>query len=267
MPETEENADDAIDQQNKPTYSAKDEKKQRSDPDVNVNVRIHRPRSAPLRNESKIQHHEDRRSTTHSNQEQLLAIFTIKNYGDNEMHWFWMVLVCILLLFAWFPGPSREEKKNKRQARWNRKQLEEIEEKISRYKRTADPTCDDWRSSWPVSVFLSRGAATWWQSPTREPPLRFDAQDRPESSTLVTEDAMERGGHTDLDTSSLADTYGSKLQDRGHNRSVRRRGADHEEHPFTSPSHRPMTERSRGVDREAGDGARNNQDPRAHNRR
>ena len=30
------------------------------------------------------------------------SIFTTKNYGDNEMHWFWMVLVCALLLFAWW---------------------------------------------------------------------------------------------------------------------------------------------------------------------
>ena len=29
------------------------------------------------------------------------STFTTKNYGDNEMHWFWMVLVCILLLFAY----------------------------------------------------------------------------------------------------------------------------------------------------------------------
>ena len=30
------------------------------------------------------------------------SIFTTKNYGDNEMHWFWMVLVCVLLLFAYW---------------------------------------------------------------------------------------------------------------------------------------------------------------------
>ena len=30
------------------------------------------------------------------------SIFTTKNYGDTEMHWFWMVLVCVLLLFAWW---------------------------------------------------------------------------------------------------------------------------------------------------------------------
>ena len=28
-------------------------------------------------------------------------VFAMKNYGDNEMHWFWMVLICALLLFAW----------------------------------------------------------------------------------------------------------------------------------------------------------------------
>ena len=30
------------------------------------------------------------------------SIFMTKNYGDSEMHWFWMVLVCALLLFAWW---------------------------------------------------------------------------------------------------------------------------------------------------------------------
>ena len=29
------------------------------------------------------------------------SILTTKNYGDNEMRWFWMVLVCVLLLFAY----------------------------------------------------------------------------------------------------------------------------------------------------------------------
>ena len=45
------------------------------------------------------------------------SIFTTKNYGDSEMHWFWMVLVCVLLLFAYWklrrhcrcPGPSKED--------------------------------------------------------------------------------------------------------------------------------------------------------------
>ena len=51
-----------------------------------------------------------------------------------------MVLICALLLFAWWklrrfckcPGLSKEEKKNKRQARRNKKELEEMEEKIYR---------------------------------------------------------------------------------------------------------------------------------------
>ena len=71
------------------------------------------------------------------------SIFTTKNYGDSEMHWFWMVLICALLLFDWWklrryckcPGLSKQERKDKRQARWNKRQLEEIEEKINRYER------------------------------------------------------------------------------------------------------------------------------------
>ena len=70
------------------------------------------------------------------------SVFTTKNYGNSEMHWFWMVLICALL-FAWWklcryckcPGPSKEDRRNKRQAKWYRRQLEEIEEKISRYER------------------------------------------------------------------------------------------------------------------------------------
>ena len=62
-------------------------------------------------------------------------MITTKNYGDNEMYWFWMVLICALLLFAWWklqrfcrcPGPSKEDRKNKRQAKWKRRQLEQIE--------------------------------------------------------------------------------------------------------------------------------------------
>ena len=125
------------------------------------------------------------------------SIFNTKNYGDNEMHWFWMVLICALQLFVWCklrryckcPGLSKQDRKNKRQAKWNRRQLEEIEEKISRYERkledirslrnslglepgvnssflgflsAADQSCEDWRNSWPVSIFPSRAAATWW---------------------------------------------------------------------------------------------------------
>ena len=62
-------------------------------------------------------------------------MFTTKNYGDNEMHWFWTVLICALLRFCGCPGPSKEDRKNKRQAKWNRRQLEEIEEKINQYER------------------------------------------------------------------------------------------------------------------------------------
>ena len=61
------------------------------------------------------------------------------------MHWFWMVLICALFLFVWWklrhycksPGPSKEDRQNKKQVKWNRRQLEEIEEKISRYEREA----------------------------------------------------------------------------------------------------------------------------------
>ena len=57
-----------------------------------------------------------------------------------------MVLICALLLFAWWklrryckcPGPSKQDRKNKRQAKWNRRQLEGIEEKISQYERKLD---------------------------------------------------------------------------------------------------------------------------------
>ena len=55
------------------------------------------------------------------------SIFTTKNYGDSEMHWFWMVFVCALILFAWwklrrycrYPGPSKEDHKERREARWH----------------------------------------------------------------------------------------------------------------------------------------------------
>ena len=50
------------------------------------------------------------------------------------MHWFWMVLVCVLLLFAYWklrrfcqcPGPSKEEHKH---------QLDNIERQIEKYER------------------------------------------------------------------------------------------------------------------------------------
>ena len=124
------------------------------------------------------------------------------------MHWFWMVLVCVLLLFAYWklrrfcrcPGPSKEERKDKRQARWNKRQLEEIEEKIDRNERKledirslrnylglgpganssalefssiVDQSSHAWRSSWPVRIYPSQAAATWWRSPAREQTLTY----------------------------------------------------------------------------------------------
>ena len=52
------------------------------------------------------------------------SIFTTKNYSDSKMHWFWMVLVCALILFAWWklrqycrcPGPSKEDHKERWEA-------------------------------------------------------------------------------------------------------------------------------------------------------
>ena len=66
-----------------------------------------------------------------------------KNYGDNEMHWFWMVLVCVLLLFAWWklrrycrcPGPSKDDRRACKEAKWHKRQLDEIEKQIEKYKR------------------------------------------------------------------------------------------------------------------------------------
>ena len=106
------------------------------------------------------------------------------------MHWFWMVLICALILFAWWklrrfcscPGPSKEDRKNKCQARWNQRQLDEIEEKINKYEKkledirslrnslglgpganssalkfssVADQSSDAWRSSWMASEHIS----------------------------------------------------------------------------------------------------------------
>ena len=71
------------------------------------------------------------------------SIFTTKNYGDNKMHWFWMVLVCVLLLFAYWklrrfcrcPGPSKEDRRAKREAKWHKHQLDNIEKQIEKYER------------------------------------------------------------------------------------------------------------------------------------
>ena len=44
------------------------------------------------------------------------SIFTTKNYGDNEMHWFWMVLICALLLFVWWGHQRRIARRDERPA-------------------------------------------------------------------------------------------------------------------------------------------------------
>ena len=57
------------------------------------------------------------------------------------MHWFWMVLVCVLLAFAYWklrkscrcPDPSSEEKRAKREAKWHKHQLDNIEKRIEKY--------------------------------------------------------------------------------------------------------------------------------------
>ena len=54
-----------------------------------------------------------------------------------------------------------------------------------------------------------------------------------EQNSRDTADAMELGGHTDMDTSAWADQYqsGAKLPNRGHHGPVGCRGTKHEEHP------------------------------------
>ena len=59
------------------------------------------------------------------------------------MHWFWMVLVCALLLFAWWrlhhycrcPGPSKDDRQARKEAKWHKRQLDEIEKQIEKYER------------------------------------------------------------------------------------------------------------------------------------
>ena len=97
----------------------------------------------PSTTSTETQHQNNPRNSPHTVTGNSYSIFTTENYGDNEMHWFWMVLICTLLLFAWWklrryckcPGPSKQEHKDKRQAKWNRRQLEEIEEKINHYEK------------------------------------------------------------------------------------------------------------------------------------
>ena len=45
------------------------------------------------------------------------------------------------------------------------------------YLSAVEQSSDDWRNSWPVSIFPSQAAVTWWQSPTREQPLTYDGPD------------------------------------------------------------------------------------------
>ena len=71
------------------------------------------------------------------------SIFTTKNYEDSKMPWFWMVLVCLLLLFAYWklrrfcrcPGPSKDERRARKEAKWHKHQLDEIEKQIEKYER------------------------------------------------------------------------------------------------------------------------------------
>ena len=59
------------------------------------------------------------------------------------MHWFWMVLACVLLLFAYWklrrfckcPGPSHEDRRAKREAKRHKHQLDNIEKQIEKYER------------------------------------------------------------------------------------------------------------------------------------
>ena len=61
---------------------------------------------------------------------------TTKNYGYNEMHWLWMVLVCVLLLLAWWKlrkvlqVPRSLQRGEKEQAT-SQVEQEQLEEKIS----------------------------------------------------------------------------------------------------------------------------------------
>ena len=92
--------------------------------------------------ESKTELGEEKPRTVTGN---TYSIFTTKNYGDTEMHWFWMVLVCVLLLFAYWklrrfcqcPGPSKEERRAKREAKWHKHQLDNIERQIEKIREEA----------------------------------------------------------------------------------------------------------------------------------
>ena len=51
------------------------------------------------------------------------------------------------------------------------------------YSRDVEPNSGAWTSSWPVSIFPSQGAATWWRSPTPDGNLTYGAQDWFEKSS------------------------------------------------------------------------------------
>ena len=116
-------------------------------------------------------------------------IFTTKNYGDNEMHWFWMVLVCVLLLDTNLTNTKHQLDEIEKQIEKYEKKLEEIKALRSSlglvgvtlndlaYSRDAGQNSGDWTTTWPVSIFPSQGAATWWRSPIQEENLMYDEQD------------------------------------------------------------------------------------------
>ena len=45
------------------------------------------------------------------------------------------------------------------------------------YSRDAGQNSADWTNTWPVSIFPSQGAATWWRSPITEENLTYNGQD------------------------------------------------------------------------------------------
>ena len=116
------------------------------------------------------------------------------------------------MLFAWWklrlycrcPGPSKDDRKARREAKWHKRQLDEIEKQIEKYKRkleeikslrsslgldhgvtsnvlrypnVVDQSLGAWTSSWKLNIFPSQGAATWWRSHTEDPSLTYDAPD------------------------------------------------------------------------------------------
>ena len=98
--------------------------------------------SIPENSPSELSQNESPRTVTGNS----YSIFTTNNYEDNEMHWFWMVLVCVLLLFAYWklrhhckcPGPSKDKHRARKEAKWHKHQLNEIEKQIEKYERKLD---------------------------------------------------------------------------------------------------------------------------------